>query len=57
MKDLKVNLHIERDGKIEQFNCFAENELDTISERLSRTMSTYFTKHTDELKNLRTNDA
>lgn len=51
---LTVNLLIERGEKIEPFNGFTEVELAAMSERLSKSMSTYYTKHSDELLNLRT---
>lgn len=50
MAELTVNLLIERNGKTEQFNGFADRELAAISERLSRSMSKYYTKHKDELQ-------
>lgn len=48
MPELTVELFIERDGKIEPFTGFTESELAAISERLSRTMSAYFTQHPEE---------
>ncbi|MDE6124034.1 MAG: hypothetical protein K2G22_02250 [Eubacterium sp.] len=49
MAELTVNLLIEREGKTERFNGFTDSELAAISERLSRSMSTYYTNHKDEL--------
>lgn len=46
--ELKVELFIERNGKIEPFNGFTESELSAIRKRLSRTMSAYYTNHIDE---------
>lgn len=48
MAELTVRLLIERDGKIEPFTGFTESELAAIRERLSRTMSAYYTQHPDE---------
>lgn len=50
MAELTVNLLIERNGKTEQFNGYSDSELAAISERLSRSMSTYYTRHKDELQ-------
>ena len=50
MAELTVNLLIERNGKTEQFNGFSDSELTAISERLSRSMSTYYTRHKDEYR-------
>lgn len=49
MAELTVNLLIERNGKIEPFNGYTDEEFAAISERLSRSMSTYYTRHKDEL--------
>lgn len=50
MAELTVRLLIERDGKIEPFNGFTESERAAIRERLSRTMSAYYTQHPDEYR-------
>ena len=51
MADLKFRLLIEeKDGQIKPFTGFTESELAAISERLSRTMSRYYSNHIEELK-------
>ena len=50
-KPLTINLLIEREGKTEPFAGFTENETAAIGERLSRTMSRFYTNHANELKN------
>lgn len=54
-KPLTINILIEREGKTEPFSGFTENETAAISERLSRLMSSYFSKNIDEYKNLSEN--
>lgn len=48
MPELTVRLLIERDGKIEPFNGFTETELANIRERLSKSVSAYYTRHPEE---------
>lgn len=48
MAELTINLLIERNGKIEPFNGFTESELAAIRERLSRSVSAYYTRHPEE---------
>ena len=50
MAELTVRLLIDRNGKIEPFNGFTEAERTAICERLSRTMSAYYTNHKEELR-------
>ena len=50
-KPLTINLLIEREGKIEPFAGFTENETAAIGERLSRAMSKFYTAHKDEFIN------
>lgn len=50
-KPLMINLLIEREGKTEPFTGFTENETVAISERLSRSLSKYYTAHPEELIN------
>lgn len=50
-KPLTINLLIEREGKTEQFTGFTDSETAAISERLSRSMSSFYTAHPDELIN------
>lgn len=50
MPELTVRLLIERDGKIEPFTGFTESERAAIRERLSWTMSAYYTQHPEEYK-------
>lgn len=45
---LKVNLFIERDGRVEEFYGYTEEEQAAKSEELSKTMSQYFTLHPEE---------
>ena len=52
MAELTVNLLIERNGKIEPFDGFTDSERTAICERLSRSMSTYYTHHKDEFRKL-----
>ncbi|MDE6412758.1 MAG: hypothetical protein K2K42_02500 [Eubacterium sp.] len=53
MADLKVRLLIEdKDGQIKPFTGFTDAQLAAISERLSRTMSAYYTNHPEEWKRL-----
>ena len=49
MAKLGYKLFIERDGKIEPFNGFTEGEKVAIQDRLSRSMSLYFSRHPEEL--------
>ena len=49
-KELKVRSFIERNGEVAPFNGFTHDETQAISERLSRSMSRYFTAHPEELK-------
>lgn len=51
MAELTVKLFVEQDGKIEPFTGFTESELAAISERLSKTVSAYFTQHPEEYHN------
>jgi len=51
--ELKVNLLIEREGRIEPFNGFTDSELAAIKKRLSQSMSTYYTNHSEEWQSLR----
>lgn len=50
-KPLTINLLIEREGKTEQFTGFTDSEAAAISERLSRSLSKYYTAHPEELIN------
>lgn len=50
-KPLTINILVEREGKTEQFTGFTESEAAAISKRLSRTMSNFYTAHSDELIN------
>lgn len=52
MAELKISLFVERNGKIEEFNGFSNDEIAAISQRLSRSMSTYYTNHNNELPDL-----
>lgn len=45
---LKVNSFIERNGRIEKFNGYTEQEKAAISKELSRTLSQYYTLHPEE---------
>lgn len=45
---LKVNSFIERNGRIENFNGYTEEEMAAISKELSRTLSQYYTLHPEE---------
>lgn len=47
---LKVVLMVERNGQLEKFNGFTETEKNKMSEKLSKSMSAYFTQHPCELK-------
>ena len=49
---LKVNLFIERDGRVEEFSGYTEEEQAAKSEELSKTMSQYFTLHPEEYARL-----
>lgn len=49
-KPLTINILIERNGKIESITDYTSKEEEMVSERLSRTMSAYFTQHPEELK-------
>lgn len=50
-KPLTINILIEREGKTEQFTGFTDSEAAAISEKLSRTMSHFYTAHSEELIN------
>lgn len=50
-KPLTINILIEREGKTEQFTGFTDDETAAISEKLSRTMSNFYTNHANEFKN------
>ena len=51
MAELTVRLLIEeKDGQIKPFTGYTDSELAAISERLSRTMSMYYTNHIEELR-------
>lgn len=50
-KPLTINLLIEREGKTEPFSGFTDSETAAISERLSRSLSKYYTAHPEELIN------
>lgn len=50
-KPLTINLLIEREGKTEPFAGFTDSETAAISERLSRSLSKYYTAHPEELIN------
>ena len=53
MAELTVRLLVEeKDGQIKPFTGFTESELAVISERLSRSMSTYYMHHRDEYRRL-----
>jgi len=45
---LKVVSYIERNGKIEKFNGYTEEEKAAISKALSKTMSQHFALHPEE---------
>ena len=46
--NLKVRLFLIRDGKTEQIERLPDDVLQIMSQRLSRTMSDYYTQHPDE---------
>ncbi len=50
MAELTYRCFIERNGKIEPFNGYTPEEEKRVSERLSRTMSAYYTQHPEEFK-------
>lgn len=45
---LKVNSFIERNGRIEEFHGYTEEEMAAKSKELSKTMSQYYTLHPEE---------
>ena len=49
---LKVNLFIERNGRVEVFNGFTEEEKAAVSKELSKTMSLYYAQHPEEYARL-----
>ena len=51
-KPLKVRLIWIHDGVTEQIERLPQEALDIMSERLSRTMSDYYTQHPDEFRRL-----
>lgn len=48
MAELKVTLHIIRDGKIYPIDKLSEEDKARMSERLGKVMSRYYTRHPDE---------
>lgn len=52
MDDITFRYFINRNGKIEPFNGYTEAEKKEIEQRLSKSMSIYFTAHPDEWKKI-----
>ena len=49
-KPLQVRLFLIRDGKTEEIERLPDDVLEIMAQRLSRTMSDYYTQHPDEFR-------